>query len=121
MSLVDITRKTITSSPGRTEWILMMPYGSYIHPLHSTPLLTAGYRELAALIGQVKPPTATREDIEKSGLQIIKPREIPQYAAEGRVAFNCIDRVSLGLPPPLTFSFPLTHALVSGVFGRLRT
>jgi len=99
-----------------------MRYGSYLHLLYSTPLLTAGYRELAALIGQVKPPTATREDIEKSGLQIIKPREIPQYAAEGRVASNCIDRVRLGLfPPSSRFLFPLTPTLVSGVFGRLRT
>jgi len=61
--------------------------------------LTIGYRELAALIGQVKPPTATPEDIEKSGLQIIKSTDIPQYAAEGKVASNCIDRVSLNLPP----------------------
>jgi len=48
--------------------------------------------ELAALIGQVKPPTATPEDIEKSGLKIIKSTDIPQYSTEGRVAPNCIDR-----------------------------
>jgi len=64
-------------------------------------LLTIGCRELAALIGQVKPPTATPEDIEKSGLQIIKSTDIPQYAAEGKVASNCIDRVSFN--PPLFF------------------
>ena len=64
-----------------------------------------GCRELAALIGQVKPPTATPEDIEKSGLQIIKSTDIPQYAAEGKVASNCIDRVSFN-PPPF-FSYPL--------------
>jgi hypothetical protein len=63
--------------------------------------LTRRYRELAALIGQVKPPTATPEDIEKSGLQIIRSTDIPQYAAEGKVASNCIDRVSIDLPTPL--------------------
>jgi hypothetical protein len=66
--------------------------------LYVIPLLTIGYRELAALIGQVKPPTATPEDIEKSGLEIIKSADIPQYSAEGRLASNCIDRVSLSLP-----------------------
>ena len=67
-----------------------------------TSVLTTGSRELAALIGQVKPPTATPEDIEKSGLQIIKSTDIPQYAEEGKVASNCIDRVSFN-PPPLLF------------------
>ena len=71
-----------------------------------TSFLTMAYRELAALIGQVKPPTATPEDIEKSGLQIIKSADIPQYATEGRVAPNCVDRVSLN--PPSAFSYPLT-------------
>ena len=82
------------------EWILMKPYGSLFVLLHNILFLTIGYRELAALIGQVKPPTATPEDIEKSGLKIIKSTDIPQYAAEGRVASNCIDRVSLNSPPP---------------------
>ena len=68
-----------------------------------TPFLTTGNRELAALIGQVKPPTATPEDIEKSGLQIIKSTAIPQYADEGRVASSCIDRVSLS---PALFCTP---------------
>jgi len=66
--------------------------------------LTTGYRELAALIGQVKPPTATPEDIEKSGLQIIKSTDIPPYSAEGKVASNCIDRVSFN--PLSAFSTP---------------
>lgn len=65
-------------------------------------ILTPGYRELAALIGQAKPPTATPEDIEKSGLQIIKSTDIPQYAAEGKVASSCIDRVSFSLSIPFS-------------------
>jgi len=83
-------------------------------------LLTIDYRELAALIGQAKPPTATPEDIEKSGLQIIKSTDIPQYAAESRVASNCIDRVGLNPPPPLFFPFlPLIPLPVPDMFGRL--
>lgn len=68
--------------------------------LHTSDL-TLDYRELAALIGQAKPPTATPEDIEKSGLQIIKSTDIPQYAADGKVASSCIDRVSFNPPHPL--------------------
>jgi hypothetical protein len=50
-------------------------------------------RELAELLGQAKPPTATREEIDKSGLQIIKGSELLQYEEEGKVASNCVDRV----------------------------
>jgi len=48
--------------------------------------------ELAELLGQVKPPTATREDIDKSGLQIVKASELARLEEEGRVASNCVDR-----------------------------
>ncbi|KAF9651578.1 hypothetical protein BDM02DRAFT_618901 [Thelephora ganbajun] len=77
---------------------LIYVIGGYYPPNHHIVTGTDGMDsydalwELAALIGQVKPPTATPEDIEKSGLQIIKSTDIPQYAAEGRVAPNCIDR-----------------------------
>ncbi len=56
-------------------------------------LRLSGYRELAELLGQVKPPTATRDDIAKSGLQIIKASEVTRYEQEGRVASNCVERV----------------------------
>ncbi|KAH9829668.1 uncharacterized protein C8Q71DRAFT_717942 [Rhodofomes roseus] len=48
--------------------------------------------ELAELLGQVKPPVATREDIDNSGLQIIKSSELARYEEEGRVASNCVER-----------------------------
>jgi hypothetical protein len=48
--------------------------------------------ELAALLGQVKPPVASPEEIENSGLQIIKPSDIGRWSEEGKVASNCIDR-----------------------------
>ena len=51
-------------------------------------------RELAELLGQVKPPVATREDIDNSGLQIIKSSDLPRLEEEGRVASNCVERVS---------------------------
>jgi hypothetical protein len=55
--------------------------------------LTDLRRELAELLGQVKPPTATREDIESSGLEVIKPTVLGQYEKDGKVASNCIERV----------------------------
>lgn len=50
-------------------------------------------RELADLLGQVKPPTATKDDLEKSGLEIIKASEVPQHEKEGKISSNCTDRV----------------------------
>ena len=52
-------------------------------------------RELAELLGQVKPPVATREEIEKSGLQIIKPPELDHLEQQGNVASNCVERVRI--------------------------
>ncbi|OBZ71106.1 hypothetical protein A0H81_08618 [Grifola frondosa] len=48
--------------------------------------------ELAELLGQVKPPVATKEDIDNSGLQVIKPTDLQTYEQDGRVASNCVDR-----------------------------
>ena len=50
--------------------------------------------ELAEMLGQVKPPTATREDIAKSGLEVIRPSDLEQYEKDGRVSSNCVERVS---------------------------
>jgi hypothetical protein len=60
--------------------------------IHLIPAYTLR-RELAALLGQVKPPVASPEEIENSGLQIIKSSDIGRWSDEGKVASNCIDRV----------------------------
>ena len=49
------------------------------------------------MLGQVKPPVATREEIEKSGLEIIKASEMKHYEDEGRITSNCMDRVRSSL------------------------
>lgn len=51
-------------------------------------------RALAELLGQVKPPVASKEDIEKSGLEVIKAAQLPEYTKNGRIAENTVDRVS---------------------------
>lgn len=48
--------------------------------------------ELAELLGQVKPPVASREDIEKSGLEIIKASSLLEYEKAGKVASNTVER-----------------------------
>jgi hypothetical protein len=63
-------------------------------PTYSIPAFN---RELAELLGQVKPPTVSKDDIEKSGLEIIKASMLEEYEKQGRVANNCIDRVRVRL------------------------
>ena len=41
------------------------------------------------------PPVATREDIDKSGLQVIKYSDLERYEQEGKVASNCVERVRI--------------------------
>lgn len=58
-------------------------------------IFTKMYRELAELLGQVKPPTVSREEIEKSGLEIIKASSLEHYEKSGRVSSNCTERVRI--------------------------
>jgi len=48
--------------------------------------------ELAELLGQVKPQTVSKEEIDKSDLEIVKPTVLEQYEKEGKVASNCLER-----------------------------
>lgn len=49
---------------------------------------------MADLLGQVKPPVATEEDVRSSGLEIIKGSSLQEYESENKVAGNCVERVS---------------------------
>ncbi|KIJ54868.1 hypothetical protein M422DRAFT_42081 [Sphaerobolus stellatus SS14] len=82
-------------SGGRTYLIFVI--GGYYPPNHS--LVTGAddmnsfeaLWELAELIGQVKPPVATKEDIEKSGLTVFKASELVEYEKTDKVASNTVD------------------------------
>ncbi|KDQ62164.1 hypothetical protein JAAARDRAFT_450738 [Jaapia argillacea MUCL 33604] len=86
-----------TPGPGSRTFLIYV-IGGYYPPNHH--MVTGSDNldsfeallELAELLGQVKPPTVTKEEIEKSGLQIIKPSDLEQYEKDGRVASNCTDR-----------------------------
>ena len=55
----------------------------------------ASFEELAELLGQVKPPTASKEDIDNSGLEVIRSGVLTGYEKVGRIAPMCVDRVRL--------------------------
>lgn len=86
-----------TASGSRTFLIYVI--GGYYPPDHN--IVTGGPNtldsfeallELAELLGQVKPPTVSKEDIERSGLEIIKATNLQEYEREEKIASNCIDR-----------------------------
>jgi hypothetical protein len=66
-----------------------MSFPSFIAPA----LILRSSRELADLLGQVKPPTVSKDEIEKSGLEIIKAAQLAQHENDGKVSSNCLDRV----------------------------
>jgi len=68
------------------------------HPILTAPHLLTGQLDhddlwaLGELLGQVKPPTASREDIERSGLEVIRRDKLASYEEGGKVAGNCTER-----------------------------
>lgn len=88
----------VIGGPGSRTFLIYV-IGGYYPPDHS--IVTGGpdnmesfeaLLELADLLGQTKPPTASKEDIDNSGLEIIKPEQLVAREKEGRVASNCIER-----------------------------
>ncbi|KAN0130201.1 hypothetical protein V8E53_011958, partial [Lactarius tabidus] len=69
--------------------------GGYYPPNHQLVIGTDpldSFEELAELLGQVKPPTASKEDIDNSGLEIIRSGVLAEYEKIGRIAPMCVDR-----------------------------
>ncbi|KAI9451124.1 hypothetical protein BJY52DRAFT_130832 [Lactarius psammicola] len=69
--------------------------GGYYPPNHQLVVGTDpldSFEELAELLGQVKPPTASKEDIDNSGLEVIRPSVLAEYEKIGRIAPMCVDR-----------------------------
>ncbi|KAK7689751.1 hypothetical protein QCA50_006390 [Cerrena zonata] len=90
------SRRTADANGSRTFLIYVI--GGYYPPNHH--MVTGSdsldsYEalwELAELLGQVKPPVATKEEIEKSGLEIIKAPEMKRHEQDGKITSNCMDR-----------------------------
>ncbi|KZO96917.1 hypothetical protein CALVIDRAFT_104383 [Calocera viscosa TUFC12733] len=85
---------------GTRSYIIWVVGGHYPpnHPIITAPHLLTGQLDhddlwaLGELLGQVKPPTATREEIEKSGLEVIRVTRLKEWEESGRVASNCTER-----------------------------
>lgn len=60
--------------------------------LSNSPLDYETMLRLAELLGQHKPPTASRTEIENSGLKIVKAAELPSLLERGQVLSNTTDR-----------------------------
>ncbi|KAG2131821.1 hypothetical protein DEU56DRAFT_739862 [Suillus clintonianus] len=91
-----VARQAALEPPGSRTFLIYV-IGGYYPPDHQ--IITGGNLDsfealwyLAELLGQVKPPTVSKEDIDKSGLEVIKANSLEEYANEGRVATNCVDR-----------------------------
>ncbi|KAG1879250.1 hypothetical protein F4604DRAFT_1579415 [Suillus subluteus] len=94
-----VARQTASEPPGSRTFLIYVigVISGYYPPDHQ--IITGGNLdsfealwELAELLGQVKPPTASKEEIDKSGLEVIKANSLEEYAKDGRVATNCVDR-----------------------------
>ncbi|KAI9507239.1 hypothetical protein F5148DRAFT_981682 [Russula earlei] len=69
--------------------------GGYYPPNHQLVVGTDpldSFEELAELLGQAKPQTASKEDIDNSGLEVIRMSALAEYEKAGRVAPMCVDR-----------------------------
>ena len=77
------------------DWIFLYRTG-YYPPTHQLVTGTdplESFEELAELLGQTKPQTASKEDIDNSGLEVIRVGSLVEYEKVGRVAPMCVDRV----------------------------
>ena len=55
------------------------------------------FEELAELHGQVNPAVATKEDIDNSGLEVIRSSVLMKFEKIGQIAPMCVDRVRMHL------------------------
>lgn len=101
-------------------FLTTLPYpGGYYpesHPILTSPNLLLNQFDqddfwgLAELLGQVKPPVASKNDIERSGLELIKASQIAEHEKQGKITSNTSERVSssclmLSLRPLISLFF----------------
>ncbi|KAG8961696.1 hypothetical protein FRC03_005059 [Tulasnella sp. 419] len=68
------------------------------HPILTSPNLLLNQFDqedfwgLAELLGQVKPPVASKDDIERAGLEVIKTEQLKSYEEQKKVTSNTTER-----------------------------
>ncbi|EKM75523.1 hypothetical protein AGABI1DRAFT_116356 [Agaricus bisporus var. burnettii JB137-S8] len=84
--------------PGSRTFLIYV-IGGYYPPDHS--IVTGGpdnlesfeaLLELVEMLGSAKASTASKDDIEKSGLEVIKRSQLEMYEREKKVSSNCVER-----------------------------
>jgi hypothetical protein len=58
---------------------------------------------IGELMGQVKPPTVSREGIEKAGLRVVRGEEMERMGEEGVVLNSCVERCLVSLFSSIVF------------------
>lgn len=106
------------STRGFVLWILGGLY-PVNHPIVIAPSLLGddamSYDELlrlAEVLGNVKPPTVTAEEIKKSTLKIVKTAAIPELLAQGEIRDITAERCLGELTRRLNFPLTLTDLIV---------
>jgi hypothetical protein len=92
----SFTSLAVRASADSPVCFMLMASAGYYPPNHQLVIGTDpldSFEELAELLGQVKPPTASKEDIDNSGLEIIRSGVLAEYEKIGRIAPMCVDRV----------------------------
>ncbi|CAE6497421.1 unnamed protein product [Rhizoctonia solani] len=97
LRLAEEERRSRDGTRNYMIWIIGGYYASN-HPLLAHPNLFLGQVHpdelwmLNEFLGQVKSPTASKEDIAKAGLRIVKGADIKDLAQAGSVTENCTER-----------------------------
>ena len=106
MNRLSSRRPSSPSGPFNT-YLVSVIGGNYppSHPVLAIPnLITGGtltdeeMQLIGELLGPVKPPTASMEDIEKAGLSIIDGSEMASRAEKGEVLASCVERCLVSRP-----------------------
>ena len=51
---------------------------------------------IGELMGQVKPPVASQEEIERAGLKVVFGKDIADMGGKGEILDICVDRCLVG-------------------------
>ncbi|KIY74078.1 hypothetical protein CYLTODRAFT_416342 [Cylindrobasidium torrendii FP15055 ss-10] len=95
----DTGARVGTGDDAGSRTFLIYVIGGYYPPDHS--IVTGEQHnlesfeallDLAEILGQVKPPTASKDDIERSALEVIKAAEVAHYEEDGKISSNCTER-----------------------------
>jgi len=94
----ETARDANGNASGTRNYVIWVIGGFYPDHMLMTPNVLLGqfdhddFWALAELLGQVKSPVASKDDIEQSGLQVVKTSQLAEYAEQGKIASNTIDR-----------------------------